>query len=75
MSTPTFRAERARYASLTRSRLADDPELVAARLRMQEHGLLDFINRALEKAPPMTGQLRERIIELLPLPLCEDVVA
>jgi hypothetical protein len=66
MSTSTYRAERARYASLTRSRRPDDPELVASRQLMQEQALVDAINRALAKAPSMTDQLRTRIIDLLP---------
>ena len=64
MSTSTFRSERARYASLTRSRPADDPELVASRQRMHEQGLIDAIDRALQKAPPITGKVHERIIAL-----------
>jgi hypothetical protein len=41
VSTSTFRSERARYASLTRSRPTDDPELVASRQLMREQGLID----------------------------------
>ena len=65
MSTSTFRSERARYASLTRSRPADDPELVTSRQRMHEQGLIDAIERALQKATPITGKVHERIIALL----------
>ena len=65
MSTSTFRSERARYASLTRSRPADDPELVASRQRMLEQGLIDAIDRALQKAAPITGKVHERIVALL----------
>ena len=51
MSTSTFRSERARYASLTRSRPADDPELVASRQRMHEQGLIDARPCAAEGTP------------------------
>jgi hypothetical protein len=66
MSTSTFRAKRARYASLTRSRPSDDPELIETRLLMQEEALLRAISKALAKAPPMTDQLRARVFALLP---------
>ena len=54
MCTSTFRAERARYASLTRSRSADDPELMQARRLMQEHGLIIAVSRVLAKSTPIT---------------------
>ena len=66
MSTTSFHVHRARLASLSRSRPPDDPELVETRLCMQEEVLVNAITRALQKAPPMTPQLRERIIALLP---------
>jgi hypothetical protein len=65
VSTRTFRAERARYASLTRSRTPDDPELIASRQLMLEQAFIDAIDRALSKAPPMTPDVRERIVGLL----------
>lgn len=73
MSSSTYRAERARYAALTRSRSTDDPVLVASRYLLQAHALLDAINQALKKAPPMTEELRLQIIGLIPL--VEDVIA
>jgi hypothetical protein len=65
MSTSIFRTARARYASLTRSRSADDPELVASRQLMLEQGLIDAIACAIESGPPITKQLRGRIEALL----------
>ena len=47
----TFLQARGRYASLTRDRAPDDPELVAARQQMQEAALLRAIEKALAKAP------------------------
>ena len=61
-----FHVERARVAVLTRYRDPDDPELLAARRRMQEEALVTAISKALAKAPPMTDQLRARIFALLP---------
>jgi hypothetical protein len=61
----TFRQARGRYASLTRDRPADDPELVAARQQMQEIALVNAIEKALTKAPAMTDAIRARIIGLL----------
>ena len=50
MPSRPVHVHRARVASLSRSRPADDPELVAA--------------RALEKSLPITSRLRNRIIDL-----------
>jgi hypothetical protein len=61
----TFMQARGRYASLTRDREPDDPELVAARQQMQEIALVNAIDKALAKAPPITEELRARIIALL----------
>jgi hypothetical protein len=61
--TTLFR-ERGRYAALTRSRPADDPELLEAQRCMREEALLAAIKRALKNAPPLTGQMRDRIIAL-----------
>jgi hypothetical protein len=61
----TYPQARGRYASLSRDREPNDPELVAARHTMQEIALVNAIERALTKAPPMTDELRARIIGLL----------
>jgi hypothetical protein len=63
--SPEFRAERARYAGLVRHRDDDDPELSAARLTMREHVLLNAIDKALAAAPPLTLEMRSRIVGLL----------
>ena len=65
MPTETFYRERARYGALKRSRQPDDPELLASRAIMDEESLVDAIAKALQKAPPMTPQVRERILGLL----------
>ena len=65
MITPEFRVERARFASLVRHRDDDDPELVAAHRSMQEQVLLNAIDKALAAAPPLTPEMRSRIVGLL----------
>jgi hypothetical protein len=61
----TYLQARGRYASLSRDREPNDPELVAAQRTMQEIALVNAIEKALAKAPPMTDELRARIIGLL----------
>jgi hypothetical protein len=61
----TYMQARGRYASLTRDREPGDPELIAAKHTMQEEALVIAITRALAKAPPLTDELRGRIIGLL----------
>jgi hypothetical protein len=61
----TFGQARGRYASLTRDRPPNDPVLLAARHEMQEAALMNAVEKALAKAPPMTDELRARILGLL----------
>jgi hypothetical protein len=61
----TYMQARGRYASLTRDREPGDPELIAAKHTMQEEALVIAVEKALAKAPPMTAELRARIIGLL----------
>lgn len=58
-------SERARIASLTRSRPADDPELAAARQRLKAEKLAAHIAREVAAAPPLTGEQRIRLAALL----------
>lgn len=62
---PEARAERARIASLSRSREADDPELVEARQRLRTVMLAETIRTAVEAAPPMTRDQRRYLAGLL----------
>lgn len=57
--------ERARVASLSRSRAALDPELIEARRSLRAARLEDHVKKALEDAPPLTEEQRERIARLL----------
>jgi hypothetical protein len=57
--------ERARLASLTRSREPDDPELIGARRNLKAERLADHIRRVVDEAPPLTREQRERLAILL----------
>jgi len=61
----SWTSERARVASLTRSRPADDPDLVAARLRLKAARVEDYIARVVSEAPPLTPEQRDRLASLL----------
>jgi hypothetical protein len=63
----SWRSERARVASLSRSRTADDPELVAARLNLKASRLEDHVKTVVDSWPPLTpGQLARVAILLRP---------
>lgn len=57
--------ERARVASLTRSRTADDPELVDARRNLKAERLANLVRQVVDSAPPLTDDQRARIAALL----------
>jgi hypothetical protein len=57
--------ERARVASLTRSRPADDPDLLTARRNLAAARLEDHIRRVVDAAPPLAPEQRERLAVLL----------
>lgn len=57
--------ERARVASLSRSRSSDDPDLAAARRNLRAARLEDYISRVVAEAPPLTIEQRERLAMLL----------
>jgi hypothetical protein len=57
--------ERARVASLTRSRKPSDPELVEARLNLRYEMLAAHVKRAVDAAPPLSVEQRSRIAALL----------
>lgn len=62
MSSP--RHLRAKVASLSRSRAANDPELVAARRELAEANLAAAIERTLSAAPPLTEKQRHHLAGL-----------
>lgn len=65
MSTTTWTHERAKVAALSRSRNADDPELVAARGRLKAELLAAHIERVVSQAPPLTQDQRVRLASIL----------
>ena len=64
-SLPSWTSERARVASLSRSRTADDPDLVAARRNLKAARLAEYIERVVAEAPPLTIEQRNRLSVLL----------
>jgi len=68
----SWTSERARVASLTRSREPDDPDLLAARgaLAAARHDLRaaraeDYLRRLVDGAPPLSAEQRTRLAALL----------
>lgn len=61
----SWRAERARYASLTRSRPADDPELLATRRNLRAARLANHLQTELAKAPEITSEQRRELAAIL----------
>lgn len=57
--------ERGRVASLSRSRTADDPDLVAARQNLKAEKLAAYIARTVDASPPLSVQQRDRLALLL----------
>ena len=57
--------ERARVASLTRSRPADDPDLLTARRNLREARLAEEIRRVVSQAPPLGPDQLNRLAALL----------
>lgn len=61
----SWTAERARVASLTRSRPADDPDLVEARRNLRAERLAKAISETVNAAPALTDDQRTRLALLL----------
>lgn len=61
----SWTAERARVASLSRSRPVDDPELIRARQSLKAMKLEEYVSRIVAEAPPLTDAQRDRIAALL----------
>lgn len=57
--------ERARVASLSRSRTPDDPDLVNARRNLRAIRLQEHVAKVVAQAPPLTSEQRDRIAALL----------
>lgn len=61
----TWTHYRAQVATLSRSRTADDPDLIEARRNLRAARLEAHIEKALADAPPLSDQQIERIARLL----------
>ena len=61
----SWTSERARVASLSRSRPADDPDLVDARRNLRAERLAAHIEKVVAEAPPLTAEQRYRLAVLL----------
>lgn len=61
----SWTSERARVASLSRSRPADDPDLVDARRNLRAERLAAHIEKVVAEAPPLTAEQRDRLAALL----------
>ncbi len=61
----SWTAERARIAGLSRSRTADDPDLINARQNLRVERAADYIKRTVDAAPPLTAAQRNKLCLLL----------
>lgn len=61
----SWTSARARVASLSRTRSADDPEVLDARRDLRAERLADHISRVVDEAPPLTDAQRDRLASLL----------
>jgi len=61
----SWKHERARIASLSRSRPADDPDLLEARRNLRAIRLQEYVEKVVAEAPPLTDEQRHRIAQLL----------
>ena len=57
--------DRARVAALSRSRLADDPDLADARRDLRVSRAEEYIRELVDAAPPLTDEQRHRLSTLL----------
>lgn len=57
--------ERGRVAALSRSRPADDPELIEARRNLAACGLEEYVQKLIANWPPLSPEQLERITGLL----------
>lgn len=61
----SWTAERARVASLSRSRTPDDPDLIAARGNLKAERLAAYIENVVSTAPPLTAAQKSRLSALI----------
>ncbi len=61
----SWTTERAKVASLSRSRTPDDPELVNARRDLRYERLADHVTAKVAEWPPLTPEQTDRLANLL----------
>lgn len=61
----TITSERGRVAALTRSRSADDPDLLEAKRNLKAATTQAWIEKQLASAPPLTAAQRAKLAHLL----------
>jgi hypothetical protein len=61
----SWQQDRARVASLSRSRTTDDPDLIAAKQSLKASRLADYVTRVVDSAPPLTDEQCASIAALL----------
>lgn len=61
----SWTTERARVASLSRSRTPDDPDLLRARGNLKTERLAIHIAEVVDSAPPLTPEQRDRLALIL----------
>lgn len=61
----SWTTERARVASLSRSRTPDDPALIDARRNLKAARLEDHVTAAVATFPPLTDEQADRIAAIL----------
>lgn len=57
--------ERAKIASLSRSRPADDPEIIEARRNLKAIRLEEYVQKVVSEAPALTAEQSSKIAALL----------
>lgn len=65
MSAESWTTQRAKVASLSRSRKSDDPELIQARRNLKALKLEEYVRNVVDQAPPLTPEQADRIAALL----------
>jgi len=65
VASPAVYHHRARVGALSRDRDANDPELIAERQALTTERLADAIRKAVDAAPPLTPEQRDRLALLL----------
>ncbi len=64
-AAPSWTHERAKIAALSRSRTADDPEILDARRNLRAGRAEDYIRELVAAAPPLSDAQLDRLALLL----------